>query len=82
MNNIKIAKRLNTNNPDTRPQKTFMEYIKPSSDKIADEIDAIANGPKSEVFWISCALTYAPTCALMVAYAQVDIINGQNRIFF
>ena len=61
-----------------KTQKTFMDYIKLSS----DEIDAIANGTKSEVFWTSCALTYAPTCALMVAYAQVDIINGQNRIFF
>ena len=33
-----------------RTQKTFMDYIKLSSDEIADEIDAIANGTKSEVF--------------------------------
>ena len=31
-------------------QKTFMDYIKLSFDEIADEIDAIANGTKSEVF--------------------------------
>lgn len=29
--------------------KTFRDYIKLSSDEIADEIDAIANGTKSEV---------------------------------
>ena len=34
-----------------KTQKTFMDYIKLSSDEIADEIDAIANGTKSEVFW-------------------------------
>lgn len=33
-----------------KTQKTFMDYIKLSSDEIADEIDAIANGSKSEVF--------------------------------
>lgn len=33
-----------------KTQKTFMDYIKLSSDEIADEIDAIANGTKSEVF--------------------------------
>ncbi len=33
-----------------KTQKTFMDYIKLSSDEIADEIDAIANGAKSEVF--------------------------------
>ena len=33
-----------------KTQKTFMDYIKLSSDEIADEIDAIANGLKSEVF--------------------------------
>ena len=33
-----------------KTQKTFMDYIKLSSDEIADEIDAIANGSKGEVF--------------------------------
>ncbi|MBD5259206.1 MAG: hypothetical protein HDS46_00155 [Bacteroides sp.] len=33
-----------------KTQKTFMDYIKLSFDEIADEIDAIANGTKSEVF--------------------------------
>ena len=42
-----------------KTQKTFMDYIssarrllckKLSSEEIADEIDAIANGPKSDVF--------------------------------
>ncbi|WP_301424100.1 phage integrase SAM-like domain-containing protein [Bacteroides caecimuris] len=33
-----------------KTQKTFMDYIKLSSDEIADEIDAIVNGPKSDVF--------------------------------
>ncbi len=33
-----------------KTQKTFMDYIKLSSDEIADEIDAIANGAKSDVF--------------------------------
>ncbi len=33
-----------------KPQKTFMDYIKLFSDEIADEIVAIANGAKSEVF--------------------------------
>ena len=33
-----------------KTQKTFMDYIKLSSDEIDDEIDAIANGTKSEVF--------------------------------
>lgn len=33
-----------------KTQKTFMDYIKLFSDKIADEIDAIANGGKAEVF--------------------------------
>ena len=33
-----------------KTQKTFMDYIKLSSDEIADEIDAIANGPKADVF--------------------------------
>ncbi len=31
-------------------QKTFMDYIKLSSDEIADEIAAIVNGAKEEVF--------------------------------
>ena len=30
--------------------KTFMDYIKLCSDEIADEIDAIVNGAKEEVF--------------------------------
>lgn len=30
--------------------KTFMDYIKLSSDEIADEIDAIANPTKADVF--------------------------------
>ena len=30
--------------------KTFMDYIKLSSDEIADEIDAIVNGAKEVVF--------------------------------
>lgn len=33
-----------------KTQKTFMDYIKLSSDEIADEIDAIANGVKADVF--------------------------------
>jgi len=33
-----------------KTQKTFMDYIKLSSDEIADEIDAIVNGAKEEVF--------------------------------
>lgn len=33
-----------------KTQKPFMDYIKLSSDEISDEIDAIANGSKSEVF--------------------------------
>ena len=33
-----------------KTQKTFMDYIKLSSDEIADEIDAIVNGVKEEVF--------------------------------
>ena len=33
-----------------KTQKTFMDYIKLSSDEIADEIDAIVNGTKGEVF--------------------------------
>lgn len=33
-----------------KTQKTFMDYIKLSSDEIADEIDAIINGAKEEVF--------------------------------
>ena len=33
-----------------KTQKTFMDYIKLSSDEIADEIDAIANGAKTDVF--------------------------------
>ncbi|MDE6143173.1 MAG: hypothetical protein K2F94_03745 [Muribaculaceae bacterium] len=33
-----------------KTQKTFMDYIKLSSEVIADEIAAIANGAKSEVF--------------------------------
>ena len=33
-----------------KPQKTFMDYIKLSSDEIADEIDAIAKKKKMEVF--------------------------------
>ena len=36
-----------------KTQKTFMDYIKLSSDEIVDEIDAIANGAKSEVFLIN-----------------------------
>lgn len=35
---------------DRKTQKTFMDYIKLSSDEIADEIDAIVNGAKEEVF--------------------------------
>ena len=35
---------------DHKTQKTFMDYIKLSSDEIADEIDAIVNGAKEEVF--------------------------------
>lgn len=31
-------------------QKTFMDYIRLSSDEIADEIDAIVNGAKEEAF--------------------------------
>lgn len=33
-----------------KTQKTFMDYIKLSSDEIADEIDAIANANKGEIF--------------------------------
>lgn len=33
-----------------KTQKTFIDYIKLSSDEITDEIDAIANGVKEEVF--------------------------------
>ncbi len=33
-----------------KTHKTLMDYIKLSSDEIAGEIDAIANGTKSEVF--------------------------------
>ncbi len=33
-----------------KTQKTIMDYLKLSSDEIADEIAAIANGPKSDVF--------------------------------
>lgn len=33
-----------------KTQKTFMDYIKLSSDEIADEIDAIANPTKTDVF--------------------------------
>ena len=33
-----------------KTQKTFMDYIKLSSDEIADEIDAIANPTQTEVF--------------------------------
>lgn len=33
-----------------KPQKTIMDYIKLSSDEIADEIDAIANPAKVDVF--------------------------------
>ena len=35
---------------DHKTQKTLMDYIKLSSDEIADEIDAIVNGTKGEVF--------------------------------
>ena len=35
---------------DHKTQKTIMNYIKLSSDEIADEIAAIANGKKEEVF--------------------------------
>lgn len=34
-----------------KTQKTFMDYIKLSSNEIAHEINAIPNGTKSEVFW-------------------------------
>lgn len=33
-----------------KTQKTFMDYIKLSSDEIADETDAIANGRRNEMF--------------------------------
>jgi hypothetical protein len=33
-----------------KTQKTFMDYIKLSSEKMADEIDAIVKGAKEEVF--------------------------------
>lgn len=33
-----------------KTQKTFMDYIKLSSDEIADEIGAIANGTKADIF--------------------------------
>ncbi len=33
-----------------KTQKTFMDYIKLSSDEIADEIDANINGTKDDVF--------------------------------
>jgi hypothetical protein len=33
-----------------KTQKTFMDYIKLSSDEIADEIDAIANPTQNDVF--------------------------------
>ena len=33
-----------------KTQKTFMDYIKLSSDEIADEIDAIVNANKGEIF--------------------------------
>ena len=34
-----------------KTQKTFMDYIKLSSDEIADEIAAIANSAKMDIFW-------------------------------
>ena len=33
-----------------KTQKTFMDYIKLSSDEITDEIDAIVNGTKDDMF--------------------------------
>jgi hypothetical protein len=33
-----------------KTQKTFMDYIKLSSDEIADEIDAIANPTEVDIF--------------------------------
>lgn len=44
-----------------KTQKTFMDYIKLSSDEIADEIDAIINGAKEEdnpkiMFFFSSAI--------------------------
>ena len=33
-----------------KTQKTFMDYIKLSSDEIADEIDAITNQTRVDVF--------------------------------
>lgn len=33
-----------------KTQKTFMDHIKLSSDKIADEIEAIVNANKCEIF--------------------------------
>ena len=46
-----------------KTQKTFMDYIKLSSDEIADEIDANVNGTKEEVFWPTslCILAKTPT---------------------
>ena len=34
-----------------KTQKTFRDYIKLSSEEIADKIAAIVNGAKEEVFW-------------------------------
>ena len=34
-----------------KTQKTFIDNIKLSSDEITDEIDAIVNADKGEIFW-------------------------------
>ena len=34
---------------ENKTQKTFMDYIKLSSDETADEIDAIANGGRNDI---------------------------------
>lgn len=43
-------RKVEENDKAAEDQKTFIDYIKLTSDEIADEIDAIANPTKADVF--------------------------------
>ena len=56
-----------------KTQKTFMDYSKLSSEEIADEIDAIVNWAKEEVFWEAKCLHIAEN-----QIKSVNFVYGNN----
>ena len=65
-----------------KTQKTFMDYIKLSSDEIADEIDAIANQTKMDVFWKIRFNGIVHLWILHIPSAQIKTVVQKSVVHF